>query len=69
MPPLDNRGSSESKVTADRYADTGTQPDCKTLVVAVTQTNTTAPIGTVAVIGLILLFALIIGTPFSFLLF
>ena len=50
MPPLDYGGSAESQVTAYRNADTGTQADCETLVVTVTQSDTAAPIGTVAFI-------------------
>ena len=45
---FNNRRTSESKVAANRHADTCRQSDCKTFVVAVTQSDTTAPIGTVA---------------------
>ena len=47
MAAFDYGGSSESQVAANRHADTCTQANCKTFIVAVTQTDTTAPIRTV----------------------
>ena len=50
MPPFDYGGSAENQVTAYRNADTGTQANCETLVVTVTQSDTAAPIRTVTLV-------------------
>ena len=50
MPPFDYGGSTESEIAAYSNADACRQPDCKTFIVAVTQSDTAAPIRTVTFI-------------------